>query len=53
MAQANVSVEQVTHVEGNASNEDALDEITAAVNRQLERNNTVMMKQTSENENYP
>ena len=48
MAQANVSVEQVTHVEGNASNEDALDEITAAVNRQLERNNAVMMKQMSE-----
>ena len=44
MAQNNIREENVTHVEDQSNDEEQYAEITAAVQRQLERNNQAMLK---------
>ena len=44
MAQNNIREENVTHVEDQSNDEEPYAEITAAVQRQLERNNQAMLK---------
>ena len=44
MAQNNIREENVTHVEDQSNDEEPYAEITATVQRQLERNNQAMLK---------